>query len=244
MTVRLYFDGWEHFRKIRLYWIEGEKVYSYLTLVTSCVSTGRLGDSDIYRITAAQLLPMWYSLLLGSQSMVDETVSEVMQRSAWADENLSLLLFRYKNFFPMVIFTFAFLRLGTHFHSTWPCQFRNSLMAPLSTTGSSGGYFVGKTPDETCQIHWRNRRLHTHLKRFGINTSKWLLKCICGGVEIRTIYVGVVQAKACIISRLSCERMGTRFNVRGVNDMGHVANFVETEQVWSMSALCSVQATF
>ncbi len=31
--------------------------------------------------------------------------------------------------------------------------------------------------------------------------------------------------------RLSCERAGTRFNVRGVNDDGAVANFVETEQV-------------
>jgi len=34
--------------------------------------------------------------------------------------------------------------------------------------------------------------------------------------------------------RLSCERAGTRFNVRGVNDDGAVANFVETEQVRNM----------
>ena len=54
---------------------------------------------------------------------------------------------------------------------------------------------------------------------------------MCGGVEIRTIYAAQKQGKACLISRLSCERAGTRFNVRGVNDDGHVANFVETEQV-------------
>ena len=54
---------------------------------------------------------------------------------------------------------------------------------------------------------------------------------MCGGVEIRTVYVSQRQAKACVISRLSCERAGTRFNVRGVNDFGHVANFAETEQV-------------
>lgn len=54
---------------------------------------------------------------------------------------------------------------------------------------------------------------------------------MCGGVEIRTIYCGTKQAKACLISRLSCERAGTRFNVRGTNDDGHVANFCETEQV-------------
>ncbi|XP_067849288.1 synaptojanin-1 isoform X3 [Heptranchias perlo] len=54
---------------------------------------------------------------------------------------------------------------------------------------------------------------------------------MCGGVEIRTIYAAHKQAKACLISRLSCERAGTRFNVRGTNDDGQVANFVETEQV-------------
>ena len=34
-----------------------------------------------------------------------------------------------------------------------------------------------------------------------------------------------------MLFRLSCERAGTRFNVRGANDDGAVANFVETEQV-------------
>ena len=37
------------------------------------------------------------------------------------------------------------------------------------------------------------------------------------------------------MSRLSCSRAGTRFNVRGVDDYGEVANFVETEQVGQAS---------
>ncbi|SPN96917.1 related to phosphatidylinositol phosphate phosphatase [Cephalotrichum gorgonifer] len=37
-----------------------------------------------------------------------------------------------------------------------------------------------------------------------------------------------------VISRLSCKRAGTRFNARGIDDDGNVANFVETETVyWS-----------
>ena len=58
---------------------------------------------------------------------------------------------------------------------------------------------------------------------------------MCGGIELKTVYAGAKQAKAMVISRLSCERAGTRFNVRGVNDDGHVANFVETEQVGKLS---------
>ena len=73
--------------------------------------------------------------------------------------------------------------------------------------------------------------MHLHLQRYNVDCLDWLLKIMCGGVEIRTIYAAQKQGKACLISRLSCERAGTRFNVRGVNDDGHVANFVETEQV-------------
>lgn len=41
-----------------------------------------------------------------------------------------------------------------------------------------------------------------------------------------------------IISRLSCRRAGTRFNSRGIDDDGNVANFVETETIyWSPSGV-------
>ncbi|XP_031549964.1 synaptojanin-1-like [Actinia tenebrosa] len=76
-----------------------------------------------------------------------------------------------------------------------------------------------------------NRSLQVHVEKFGVNCSHWLLSIMCGGVEIKTVYIGAKQAKACLISRLSCERAGTRFYVRGTNDEGHVANFVETEQL-------------
>ena len=82
-----------------------------------------------------------------------------------------------------------------------------------------------------------NRLLHRHFERFGICTSTWLVKVLCGGINITTVYIGGLQAKACLISRLSCERAGTRFNVRGANDFGHVANFVETEQVIYMNQI-------
>ena len=41
-----------------------------------------------------------------------------------------------------------------------------------------------------------------------------------------------------LISRLSCRRAGTRFNARGIDDDGNVANYVETETIfWSPSGL-------
>lgn len=42
-----------------------------------------------------------------------------------------------------------------------------------------------------------------------------------------------------VMSRLSCRRAGTRFNARGIDDDGNVANFVETETVyWFPTGLC------
>ncbi|TKA77601.1 hypothetical protein B0A55_03129 [Friedmanniomyces simplex] len=41
-----------------------------------------------------------------------------------------------------------------------------------------------------------------------------------------------------LISRLSCRRAGTRFNARGVDDDGNVANFVETETLFCTDSLC------
>ncbi|XP_053524696.1 synaptojanin-2 isoform X3 [Artibeus jamaicensis] len=75
-----------------------------------------------------------------------------------------------------------------------------------------------------------NQLLHMPLRQHQVSCCDWLLKVICGVVAIRTVYASHKQAKACLISRISRERAGARFHIRGVNDDGHVSNFVETEQ--------------
>lgn len=91
--------------------------------------------------------------------------------------------------------------------------------------------FILLTSQRFNGFYYRNRMLFVHLVHFGVDCNAWLVKAMCGSVEIRTVYIGHRKALAAVISRLSCERAGTRFNVRGTNDEGHVANFVETEQV-------------
>ncbi|XP_069463973.1 synaptojanin-2 [Ambystoma mexicanum] len=75
-----------------------------------------------------------------------------------------------------------------------------------------------------------NQMMHVPFKHYHVNCSTWLLKVICGIVEIRTVYASHKKVKACLISRISCLRAGTRFHIRGADDDGHVSNFVETEQ--------------
>lgn len=166
----------------------GETTVLYLVMVTGCISVGKIGDSEVFRITQTNFVS------LRNQIQDEERISEVRK----------------------------LLNSGT-FYFSWSSSgdvMDITLCAQRRT----------KTCETDNRFFW-NRMLHIHLLRFGVSCSQWLLKAMCGSVEIRTVYVGHRQARAVIISRLSCERAGTRFNVRGVNDDGHVANFVETEQV-------------
>uniref|UniRef100_A0A5K3ESZ3 phosphoinositide 5-phosphatase n=1 Tax=Mesocestoides corti TaxID=53468 RepID=A0A5K3ESZ3_MESCO len=74
-----------------------------------------------------------------------------------------------------------------------------------------------------------NRGLLTPFYQQGITTANWIYPVICGGFGVSTLYAGLKRAQICVVSRLSTLRPGTRFNVRGVDDNGYVANFVETE---------------
>jgi hypothetical protein len=48
-----------------------------------------------------------------------------------------------------------------------------------------------------------------------------------------------IPSSITLISRLSCRRAGTRFNSRGIDDDGNVANYVESETIyWAPSGVC------
>nr|CAI5825634.1 unnamed protein product [Callosobruchus analis] len=159
-------------------------------MITGCFSVGKIGDSEIFRITQTQFISLDYP-------PNEDRIVEVRK----------------------------LLNSGT-FYFSWYSGAAGG--TPLDLTLCAQRRSKTSTTDH--RFFW-NRMLHIHLVRYGVDCSSWLMKTMCGSVEMRTIYVGSKKAMAAIISRLSCERAGTRFNVRGTNDEGHVANFVETEQV-------------
>ncbi|VDM33609.1 unnamed protein product, partial [Hydatigera taeniaeformis] len=74
-----------------------------------------------------------------------------------------------------------------------------------------------------------NRGLMSLFFQQRVSPSKWIYPTICGSFGVSTLYAGLRRAQIGVVSRLSTMRPGTRFNVRGVDDSGYVANFVETE---------------
>ncbi|XP_054846129.1 synaptojanin-2 [Eublepharis macularius] len=109
------------------------------------------------------------------------------------------------------------------FYFSWPNAGSNFDLTVRAQKQGDNNYGTGNS------FFW-NQLLHVPFKHYQVNCSDWLLKIICGVVDIRTVYASHKKAKACLISRISCERAGARFHIRGVNDDGHVSNFVETEQ--------------
>jgi len=61
--------------------------------------------------------------------------------------------------------------------------------------------------------------------------SNWLTPLIQGYVGIIEEELKGKKLKLILISRRRTKRAGTRFNARGIDDDGNVANYVETEQV-------------
>jgi len=59
----------------------------------------------------------------------------------------------------------------------------------------------------------------------------WITACIFGYINIEETQISGENVKFAIISRRSYHQAGTRYNARGINDNGNVANYVETEQI-------------
>jgi hypothetical protein len=82
----------------------------------------------------------------------------------------------------------------------------------------------------------------SHREKEALDASKILTSAIRGFVHTMAIPVSSSPARESrsglpsnltLISRLSCRRAGTRFNSRGIDDDGNVANFVETETIFT-----------
>ncbi|OMJ70418.1 hypothetical protein SteCoe_31601 [Stentor coeruleus] len=82
-------------------------------------------------------------------------------------------------------------------------------------------------------FYW-NYELYRDFFNQGVDTQ-WLVPIIQGYVGISTVNFQNETLHLALISRRSCDRTGTRYNCRGLDDDGNVANYVETEQIMIIS---------
>ncbi|QLL32812.1 hypothetical protein HG536_0D03340 [Torulaspora globosa] len=80
-------------------------------------------------------------------------------------------------------------------------------------------------------------RLDANLKQI-LDEEGFLTTVIRGFAETFVTYIKKLKVAMTVISKQSWKRAGTRFNARGVDDEGNVANFVETELIMYSSQYC------
>jgi len=111
------------------------------------------------------------------------------------------------------------------------------------------GYYFSYTYDLTlskvkratnCQTEVRfqwNHFLYKDLTKFHID-RKWRVPVIQGFIGHFNVFIQGKKLEYFLISRRSVYRSGTRYNARGLDDEGNVANFVESEQITYYNGYC------
>lgn len=88
----------------------------------------------------------------------------------------------------------------------------------------------------------------TPARKQELDEGRFIVAIIRGFAETINVNIGPsMPGQLTLVSRLSCRRAGTRFNARGIDDDGNVANFVETETIlhtkmWT-SSFCQVRGS-
>lgn len=131
---------------------------------------------------------------------------------------------------------------------------RQLLTCLRAGTGEEGDFDIGSLDEG---LLWNSYMIEplltfrarlTDSEREALDHSRLLTSVIRGFVKTLTIppssaplkqVASNLPSSLTVISRLSSRRAGTRFNSRGIDDDGNVANFVETETIfWHPTGVC------
>ncbi|KAK9787507.1 hypothetical protein WJX73_002623 [Symbiochloris irregularis] len=142
-----------------------------------------------------------------------------------------------KNFF----FSYTYpLWLTLQAAMTQPITSANGAEQPKEASAGSSGSFrdtgqeaavpVGGSPFDSMFV-WND--FLTKPLRAAVGNDRWTTPLVHGFWQQRTLEMLGLPVRVTLIARRSRHFAGTRYRRRGVNDAGHVANDVETEQIVS-----------
>ena len=176
-----------------------QKVVELLLLISHCESVGKLKEADIFRISDLDIRV----INLPGVSRADQLPALRQTTSV----------------------TKSFFTNGKSYF----CVNRQNAMSQTAIHLSQQQQYksMERPPGSSHKFVW-NRGMFHRFKQYAVSDD-WVFKVTCGGVSIRTVNIYGEHAQLCVVYRQSCERAGTRFLTRGVDENGHVANFVESE---------------
>lgn len=117
--------------------------------------------------------------------------------------------------------------------------------APITGPGADGPVPIGGAaaaaalvvdPAHSDERFFWNRRASAALLAAGHGARRFVTPIINGFVQEERTRVGETPVRLLLVTRRGCARQGTRFNMRGADSEGNVANYAETEQVVTVLA--------
>lgn len=173
----------------------------YLVIITKKHKVGQLIENDIYKLDEVKIIPY-------RESQKDLSESEI----------------RYSNYCREMIE--SVLRTQ-YFYFSYTYDLTHSLQQLQNTTPE----FMSQSIYERANMKfvWNSHLINNlNPKR---EFRNFLLPLIHGYVSVNEIHVSGKFIELALISRRSIHNAGTRFNVRGTDNEGNTANFIETEQI-------------
>ncbi|GJE87726.1 SacI homology domain-containing protein [Phanerochaete sordida] len=178
----------------------------YIIIITGRELRGRFMGHNIYRATDYDILPL------------NPDVS--VQNPPNAVESHLLALVRSHLY-------------GGSFLYSYGWDLTRRLQAQWQTLKDDAGKALWEVADD--RFFWnkflQSRLIDVTYSNGDQNLSPYILPVIYGTFDIRPARVNGHHIRLCLMSRRSRYRAGTRYFRRGIDHEGHVANFVETEQI-------------
>lgn len=181
---------------------------SYLIVITNASLVGSLFGNDVYKIDDTMMIPIKST----------KAASSTTDQTKWQATYLKML--------DSVLQTPSFYFSYTY--DLTNCLQRNhSIAASFKMEPSMHNCEAYNYCDK--RFLWNNHLL-SDFDRSDFRIARYLILMILGFVSINENALGH-GLNWTLVSRRSVRRAGTRFNSRGIDRDGNVANFVETEQI-------------
>jgi len=175
----------------------------YLIVIKSCVVVGSIEGSPVFRMTASKIIPLVDAPLTGSHA---------------GDELQYLKLLEAHLATPHFYFSHQFDVTNT-------AQRRYTLPEAMEWSHEKAKPLWERADS---RFFWNKHLLKDLISH---ELHSWVLPIMMGFIEIKSVTHNGRAFDVAIISRRSVKRVGTRFNRRGIDKEGNVANCVETEQL-------------
>ncbi|KAL4214955.1 DNase I-like protein [Rhizopus microsporus] len=198
----------------------------FVAIVTDCVSVGRIrAGEEVYKIQSVS----FYSLSSGRyDDFMDFSYNNGYDSDDF-DNNVQHPCAQLQKLLSVGNFYFT-----PDFDLTKTVQARTSVAS--SGVYSFDQHFLWNQFMISGLLEFRSKL--DRKKQMDLDRGGFLIFAIRGYVGVETIRIDHDRYELSVISKLSCQRAGTRFNSRGIDDNGHVANFVETETIFYSDRIC------